>query len=68
MRGVPHNCAHATDLPAACGTMLQSGLTAPAVVPIVTFDWAPVHDAAPVFDSAPSTSPPRTANPGQLRV
>ena len=68
IRGVPHNCAHFTDLPAACGTVLQSGLTAPAVVPIVAFNWAPAHVAAPVFDTTPSTSPPRTANAGQLRV
>lgn len=68
MRGVPHNCAHSTDLPTACGTVSLSGLSAPAVVPVVTFYRPPVHDAARHFDTAPSTSPPLIANAGQLRV
>jgi hypothetical protein len=68
MRGVPHDCAHSNDLPTACGTVLQSGLTAPAVVPIVAFNWAPARGAAPAFDASPGISPPRSANPGQLRV
>lgn len=68
MRGVPHNCAHSTDLPTACGTVWLSGFSTLAVVPVVTFYRPPIHDAARYFDTAPSISPPRVANAGQLRV